>query len=189
MRILPDPGFFLLGGWLLLASYFGMLALTAYSYPPDTRRKLFYRPRRELTPRQRAVARIIRLSAICFVALTAFSRLQVEAGSFAVGMAVYGLGWLTVLVSLLNFRSVAASDVILEVGLYRYSRNPQVVGLITVYLGAALAVGSWLLVGVLAVLAVSYQQNILTEEKFCLEKYGAAYQDYCKRVPRYLLFG
>jgi protein-S-isoprenylcysteine O-methyltransferase Ste14 len=73
-------------------------------------------------------------------------------------------------------------------GLYRFSRNPQWVGLIFVYLGSCLAVGSWLNVLLMAMIVALYHVRILAEERSCLQLYGDAYRRYTEQVPRYLLF-
>jgi protein-S-isoprenylcysteine O-methyltransferase Ste14 len=73
-------------------------------------------------------------------------------------------------------------------GPYRASRNPQWLGLFLVLLGSAIAVGIWLYIGIVAVVGVIYHIQILDEEKACIQKYGASYHDYMKRIPRYFLF-
>ena len=77
------------------------------------------------------------------------------------------------------------TTVLVDRGLYSVVRHPQYVGYILLVLGlAALArsVGSALLAG-LAALAF-YAQSI-REEEHCLERFGAPYADYMRRVPRF----
>ncbi|MCP2618024.1 hypothetical protein NLC82_01225 [Candidatus Aminicenantes bacterium AC-335-A11] len=70
-------------------------------------------------------------------------------------------------------------------GLYKFTRNPQIIGYTLFLMGFALSYPSlysllWLITyGIIAHLMV------LTEEEFLQKIYGKKYQDYCKRVPRY----
>lgn len=73
-------------------------------------------------------------------------------------------------------------------GAYRYSRNPQNVGLIPGFFGFAILCNSSLalfaafFLGGLAVL-VSY-----VEESWCRQHFGDLYDEYVTRVPRFLWF-
>jgi protein-S-isoprenylcysteine O-methyltransferase Ste14 len=53
--------------------------------------------------------------------------------------------------------------------------------------GTVLAIGGWLHLILVLIVAVSYHFQILLEESICLSAYGAEYREYMKRVPRYLL--
>lgn len=71
-------------------------------------------------------------------------------------------------------------------GLYRYSRNPQWVGLVGVYVGTALATGAVLPLALVLILVGAYHVQILLEEAICLSAYGERFREYMTRVPRYL---
>jgi protein-S-isoprenylcysteine O-methyltransferase Ste14 len=71
-------------------------------------------------------------------------------------------------------------------GLYRYSRNPQIVAYGLVVIGYALLWPAWSgLVWVGLYLAIAYLM-VRTEEEHLRQVYGAAYEGYCARTPRYL---
>jgi protein-S-isoprenylcysteine O-methyltransferase Ste14 len=70
-------------------------------------------------------------------------------------------------------------------GVYRFSRNPQNVGLVLAFIGTAVAVGSWLMVLLGILLGIGAHSRILAEERACLMQYGTAYQTYMDTVPRY----
>ena len=71
-------------------------------------------------------------------------------------------------------------------GIYRFSRNPMYVSYFVCFLGMALLTMSPLLLGVVILLQVSGHFIILSEERWCREKFGAAYEEYCLRVRRYI---
>jgi len=69
-------------------------------------------------------------------------------------------------------------------GPYQYSRNPMALGTIMLYLGLAVALGSYsavIIVLVLALLLLFYIRKV--EEKKMAERYGEAYQQYRESTP------
>jgi len=69
-------------------------------------------------------------------------------------------------------------------GLYKYSRNPQLVGYGLMLAAFSVAYFSYLsLIWVLLFLATSYFM-VKSEEEFLEQKYNEEYIDYCKQVPR-----
>jgi protein-S-isoprenylcysteine O-methyltransferase Ste14 len=87
----------------------------------------------------------------------------------------------------LGFAETLGLDGELQVeGLYRYSRNPQYVGYLVATVGAALLIASsWALV-LLGLYATWWLVLPFAEEPWLGEQYGAAYDRYCERVPRFL---
>ena len=75
----------------------------------------------------------------------------------------------------------------IEQGPYRVSRNPLHVGLLGLYLGLALLAPTlWGLVLLPAAVLLVLWGAILPEERFLHERFGAAYDDYRRRVRRWL---
>lgn len=72
-------------------------------------------------------------------------------------------------------------------GLYRYVRNPIYVGVLFIFLGHFLWFGYWalLLYTILAFLGV-HCFILLYEEPTLKRKFGAAYEDYLRTVPRWI---
>jgi len=70
------------------------------------------------------------------------------------------------------------------VGIYRYSRNPQLVGYGILLLSFLIIYFSWYsLVWFLQYLIISYFM-IKSEEEFLSRRYGEEYERYCNSVPR-----
>ena len=74
-------------------------------------------------------------------------------------------------------------------GLYRYSRNPMYVGVLTVIFGFAVLHQS-LAVAVygLAVAPCFYSFVVFFEEPILRKRFGSEYEQYCAEVPRWLSF-
>ncbi|HEU0294155.1 MAG TPA: isoprenylcysteine carboxylmethyltransferase family protein [Anaerolineales bacterium] len=72
-------------------------------------------------------------------------------------------------------------------GLYRYVRNPMYVGVLLVIIGHFLWFGYWnlLIYAVLVFLAFN-AFVIFYEEPNLRQRFGAAYEEYRKRVPRWI---
>ncbi len=72
-------------------------------------------------------------------------------------------------------------------GFYRHVRNPIYVGVLLIFLGHFLWFGYWALLtyAVLAFIGVHFFV-VLYEEPTLKRKFGAAYEDYLQRVPRWI---
>jgi protein-S-isoprenylcysteine O-methyltransferase Ste14 len=72
-------------------------------------------------------------------------------------------------------------------GFYRYVRNPIYVGVLSIFLGHFLWFGYWalLIYTVFAFIGVHFFV-VLYEEPTLKRKFGAAYEEYLKRVPRWI---
>lgn len=102
------------------------------------------------------------------------------AGLFAWGLATFAKMQTGIMLQQAATRVVAA-------GPYRWSRNPMYVAFTMMYLGLAWSHGLlWpilLLPGVLLALTAAV---IAREERYMRATFGPAYEDYCRRVRRWL---
>ncbi|MCL4249209.1 MAG: DUF1295 domain-containing protein [Anaerolineae bacterium] len=184
MEWLPELRLGWLNGWLMLAVFYLVFALLMIVFPRDVVKKLY--DRSGWTRQQRWLS-IVRIPvALAFFILAIFTPLKIGQPVFIVGLAIFCAGYLGMLVALFNYRNTPVDQPVTQ-GLYRLSRNPQWLSLATMFAGTAIAMGSWLALLLLAVVAVVYHSRILSEEKSCLERYGDSYRAYLKRIPRYLI--
>lgn len=81
---------------------------------------------------------------------------------------------------------VYAEDLVTS-GLYSHVRNPMYVGNFFLILGLAIASNSWVfaLVGVPLALGM-HKAIVAAEEHFLRNKFGAQFDEYCARVPRWV---
>jgi len=71
-------------------------------------------------------------------------------------------------------------------GVYKYSRNPQLVGYGIMLVSISILFFSWLtIIWILLYLIASYFM-VKSEEEFLEQKYGQEYKEYCNSVPRIL---
>ena len=71
-------------------------------------------------------------------------------------------------------------------GIYRYSRNPAFLGFDFMYLGVLLMYGNLLTLGFSVFAMVMLHLQILQEERYLVNTFGAPYQEYHRHVFRYL---
>jgi protein-S-isoprenylcysteine O-methyltransferase Ste14 len=72
-------------------------------------------------------------------------------------------------------------------GLYRYARNPMYISVLLVLLGESAMFRYWTLCRYALVFWAGFHLFVLLyEEPTLREKFGASYEDYCKRVNRWL---
>lgn len=70
-------------------------------------------------------------------------------------------------------------------GFYNHTRNPMYFGNLLLLVGLAIGVNSWLMLAIGVPLAVLLHVGIIAaEEDFLRRKFGAEYEEYCRRVPR-----
>lgn len=71
-------------------------------------------------------------------------------------------------------------------GIYRFSRNPAFFGFDLMYVGVLLLYGNLLTLSFSAFAIVMLHLQILQEERYLVNTFGAPYQEYCRHVFRYL---
>ena len=70
-------------------------------------------------------------------------------------------------------------------GIYRFSRNPAFLGFDLMYVGVLLLYGNLLTLGFSIFAIVMLHLQILQEERYLVNAFGAPYQEYCRHVFRY----
>ena len=109
---------------------------------------------------------VVRIMSIIFIII----------GFLIVAISMSGLGY---------GRTMGHDKKILKTnGLYKYSRNPQLIGYGIIIIAFVLLYLSWFSIGwFILYLVISYFM-IKTEEEFLTNNYGEEYQKYCSDIPR-----
>ena len=128
---------------------------------------------------------VYQISNIFIFLLLFFLRINVDAPLFFVGLVVYGFGNSVCLIAAVNFAGPQKNG-FNNNGLYKISRHPMYIGYFLYFLGCVLLTDSLLLLALVAVFQVSAHWIILSEERWCVEKFGEEYILYMNKVRRYL---
>jgi protein-S-isoprenylcysteine O-methyltransferase Ste14 len=76
--------------------------------------------------------------------------------------------------------------VLVEVGPYRFVRNPMYTGLLTMGVSLGVALGTWVITAAFSVLFVLLALRTTREEQHLIARFGDQYRDYMNRVGRFL---
>src|SRR5205085_3148236 len=77
-------------------------------------------------------------------------------------------------------------DKLVTGGVFAFSRNPIYVAFALVLLGQFLVFPNWVFLAYLVAGVWLFHRQVLREEDYLKRHYGKEYEDYCKRVRRYL---
>ena len=113
-----------------------------------------------------------------------FLRVIVNEPIFLIGLIIYFLGLCLYTASTINFAKPNKS-IINQNGLYQFSRNPMYVAYFIVFSGLVILTESSVLIIALFIFQISSHWIILSEERWCIEKFGNEYRTYMKKVRRY----
>ena len=121
---------------------------------------------------------------------------QIETGVFAwLAFPLWIVGGVIVLWSFWNFLAqgrgtpapIDPPKELVAAGFYRYVRNPMYVGVLAAILGHFLWFGYWNLLLYAGIVFLAFHAFVTYYEEPNLKKrFGAAYEDYLKRVPRWI---
>jgi protein-S-isoprenylcysteine O-methyltransferase Ste14 len=182
MEFLPELKLGWLNGWLLLVILYGIFGILLLIFPREVVSRLYDRSG---WTRQDIMRRVIGFpAALATIGLFIFLPLRVGAAEFWIGLIIYAAALTIFNVALINYRNTPLDQPVTK-GVYRFSRNPQIVGLILAFLGTAVAVGSWLMVILATLMSFGAHTRILAEERACLMQYGESYRAYMSTVPRF----
>jgi protein-S-isoprenylcysteine O-methyltransferase Ste14 len=185
MELIPALEIGWINGWILICLLYLMYGILLWAFPKDVVARLYDKSGR--TKRQKIFIYIGSLFAFVYFALIIFTPLKIGSTVFIIGIILFALGLAGFVSALFNFKNVPFDQPVTG-GLYRISRHPQQLMFFISFFGICIAIGSWLILLLQMVSSIFLHFRILAEEKACLERYGDAYRDYMKRVPRYFLF-
>ena len=114
-----------------------------------------------------------------------FLPLQLDTLWLYIGLIVYLFGIALTIITILTF-STSPKDKLITKGVYQFSRNPMVMGMFLMQIGVGVACSSWVYLLLTSVLMIVFNTLSPIEERFCLYLYGAEYQKYKDRTPRWI---
>ena len=136
----------------------------------------------------KAEKRIVSISMLMLLLVLIYSIfLPLKLGTpwFYVGLPIYLFGLVMFITAIVNIATTPLGEPFTN-GVYRYSRHPMYFSGFFTFIGIGIATASciFLLLSVVGIILETF--IVIPEERFCLEKYGAAYRVYMNRTPRWI---
>lgn len=122
---------------------------------------------------------------ILLLAYSIFLPLKLGSAWFTLGLILYLAGLIMFFATIIVGARTPPGQVFTR-GIYRFSRNPGYLSMLVMIFGVGVASASWLFLLFFAVLAYLQIVYVGIEERECLQKFGAAYQEYLERTPRWI---
>lgn len=114
-----------------------------------------------------------------------FLKIQIKPPLFFIALFIYILGIIVLIIATVNFAKPEQSGINTN-GIYKISRNPMYIGYFLYFSGCVLLTYSMLLLIFLLIFQISAHWIILSEERWCINKFGTKYIDYMNKVNRYI---
>ena len=113
-----------------------------------------------------------------------FLSLKIGSPWFSIGLLVYIAGIVGYFFATADFSRSSPHSPSTQ-GFYRFSRNPMYVAFFLVLVGVGIMTASWIYLLICLVMQWGVHKLIISEERWCLEKFGEEYARYMKMVRRY----
>lgn len=163
----------------LILIRFGLLSLLDKE---ALKRAAFFAP---LIGKEKVAYWFYQISNILIIVYLCFLKITTDPNWLYLGLVIYGVGILLCIITVFNFAKPEKNGINLK-GLYRVSRNPMYVAYFVYFLGCVLLTHSLILLAILLVFQISTHWIILSEERWCMKKFGESYIDYMSNVRRYI---
>jgi protein-S-isoprenylcysteine O-methyltransferase Ste14 len=138
-----------------------------------------------LSETEKIISNIVTFLIFALIAYSIFLPLKLDTVWFFAGLLIYLLG--AIIMALAGYNLITArGDKPVTTGVYSFSRNPGYLGLLLVLGGTGIACLSWVFLLFTTVLLVLLHISVVSEERFCLQKYGDTYREYMERIPRWI---
>ena len=128
---------------------------------------------------------IAHISWLLALGYSVFLPLQLGTTWFYIGLFVFIFGLILMTKATIDFIT-AASDQLITSGAYRFSRHPIYLATFLICLGAGIASVSFFFISLSIIMALCLRKEAHIEERYCLDKYGRAYQEYLGSVSRWI---
>lgn len=128
---------------------------------------------------------IYHMATIFIVVYLFFVRVNPASSVFYPGITFYVLGVGILTVSIVNFSNPSESGINVD-GLYSVPRNPMYLAYFLCFIGCALMSQSIILFAAVGLFQAATYWIIVSEERWCIDKFGREYIEYMSKVRRYI---
>lgn len=119
------------------------------------------------------------------IIMSIFIPIKYKSVFFIPGTALFFISYVFYVISLINYATTNPDKPVVK-GMYRYSRNPQQITTIIMWLGIGLTMSNFLVLIICLIQVITVYPTFIAQEKYCIKKYGDVYCEYMNKTPRYL---
>ena len=185
MELFPALSIGLMNGWIFQVIFFISFGIFLLTCSRDVISRLY--DEEGWTKFQKTLSKIAKIFGLITLILFVFTPLNIGSIEFIIGIVLIIIGTIGFLTALINFKNSPLNEPI-TIGLYKLSRNPQLMMMYMVSIGNCLVIGSWTAFITFGFSIIFGHFRILGEEKRLTEQYGESYLKYKKKVSRYFIF-
>ncbi len=129
---------------------------------------------------------VYQISNVVIVVYLCFLIVKIDfSWQFYLGLISYLLGLILCIISITNF--AMPSNIGLNTdGVYKFSRNPMYLSYFVCFIGCAMLTQSPKFGAIVLIFQFSSHWIILSEERWCIERFGETYKKYMEKVRRYI---
>jgi len=138
-----------------------------------------------LNETEKKISNIYSFLFFALIAYGIFLPLKLGTVWFYAGFLIYLLGVIIETIAMIDFFTTAVDKPVTK-GVYCFSRNPMYFGMFLIFVGTSIACVSWVFLLLTAVFIILSHIVVVSEERFCLQKYGNAYREYMNKIPRWI---
>jgi len=172
-------------GWIFLLIFFSIFGIFLLTCSKEVISRLY--DETGWTKFQKIYTKLAKICGLIHSILVIITPLKIVSIEFIIGIIIFIFGNIGFIVALQNFKT-APLDKPISSGLYKVSRNPQMVFLFFVSIGNSILIGSWTAIFIVIFSVIFSHFRILGEEKRLTKQYGNTYLEFKKKVPRYFIF-
>lgn len=138
-----------------------------------------------LIGRERTAYVVYQFTTICIFLYILMLKIRTDSVWFYIGLIVYITGLIIYAVSIVNYSKPKMNGLNIN-GLYQISRNPMYIAYFIYFLGCVFLTHSFVLLVLLIAFQISAHWIIISEERWCVKKFGDEYIRYMNTVRRYI---
>lgn len=169
-------------GFLLIPLLLIRYALLALLSREAFRRAAHFAP---MAGRERWAYWVYQATSLGAIVYVFFLAVRADSIWFYIGLGAYAAGSALLAASVVSYAKPKGSGINTG-GVYGFSRNPMYIAYFLYFLGCAGMAGSPVLLAAALVNQMSAHFIILSEERWCLYKFGDEYREYRDKVRRYI---
>ncbi|MCK4735366.1 MAG: isoprenylcysteine carboxylmethyltransferase family protein [Methanophagales archaeon] len=186
MSLTPAFEIGLWNGWILAAIFLTANYLIMFISPRENVKEMMDQVK-QAQGKDKQLTYITWIPYLSLMFCSIFVPLKLGTLWFYFGLALFTSGMVALIVAAVQLFFRKPGQLMTE-GFYRISRNPLYVSCYVIWAGIGVATASWLILAFVVLSMIVQHFLILSEERICMEKYGASYREYMNGVPRYVLF-